>query len=147
VILQKLTSFGVLFAILVIAVTSGIFAEEFSFASKSVLNDLSADEFSISAPAGHVEDISFVQQVSTTGTIEIGAITFTLVADDPNIHSFQVCATLEGPSGIFSPSTDNTPACTNAELQGNKLSNQSIDFLRGVNVSDIVGISISVKEI
>ncbi|MCE9652822.1 MAG: hypothetical protein K8Q89_07200 [Nitrosarchaeum sp.] len=145
-IFEKLTSFGVLFAILVIAITSGIFAEEFSFASQSVLNDLSVDEFSISAPVGHVEDVSFVQQVSPTGTIEIGAITFTLVADDPNIHLFQVCATLEGPSGVFSPSID-TNTCTNAELQGNKLSNQSINFLNGVNVSDIVGISLSVKEI
>ena len=146
-IYQKLSSFGVLFAILVIAVTSGIFAEEFSFAAKPILNDMSTSEFFTSA-VGHVEDVSFVQQVSPTGTIEVDQITFTVVADDPGVRLFEICAVIEGPSGTYSPPIDNSPACTKTELlKGNKSDIQTIDFLNAVNVSDLVGISINVKEI
>lgn len=145
-IYQKLSSFGVLFAILVIAVTSGIFAEEFSFAAKPILDDMSSEFFT--PTVGHVEDVSFVQQVSPTGTIEVDQITFTVVADDPGVRLFQICAVIEGPSGTYSPPIDNSPACTNTELlQGNESDIQTIDFLNAVNVSDLVGISISVKEI
>lgn len=147
-VFQKMTSFGVLFAILVIAVTSGIFAEEFSFATKPILNDLSQDELFTSTPLGHVEDISLSKVVSSTGTIAIDKITFTVVADEPSVHLFQICAVIEGPPGIYSPPSDNSPACTTTELlQGNKSVNQSINFLNAVNVSDLVGISFSVDEI
>jgi len=147
-IFQKLTSFGVLFTILVIAVTSGILAEEFSFATNSITSNLPEDDFLISSPVGHVEDVSFGKLVSSTGTIAINQITFTVVSDDPTVHSFQICAVIEGPSETFSPSIGDKPSCTNTEIDGNGIfTNQSIDFSNPVNVNDVVGISISVKEI
>jgi len=145
---QKFIIFGVLISILVITMASWTMAEESSFVTQSFTNNESEDEFSIHTARGHIEDIVFVKEVSPAGVIEIDEITFTVVNDDQNVHSFQICAIIKGPSGTYSPPIGNAPACTNTELiEGSSKSvNQPIDFLNAINVSDIVDISISIEE-
>jgi hypothetical protein len=145
---QKFIIFGVLISILVITMASWTMAEESSFVTQSFTSNESEDEFSTHIAMGHIEDVVFVKEVSPTGVIEIDKITFTVVNDDQNVHSFQICAIIEGPSGTYSPPIGNAPACTNTELiEGSSKSvNQSIDFLNAINVSDIVDISISIEE-
>ena len=98
---------------------------------------------------GYIEDISWIKKVSVDGVIEIDGITFSIVNNDEISHLFEVCAVIEGPVGEFSASLDNSPACTSLEMvKGNeKLTNQSIDFLKGVKVSDLIDISIIIQEV
>jgi hypothetical protein len=101
------------------------------------------------SPHGHIEDVSWVKKVSTDGVIEIDGITFSIVNNDENSHLYEVCAVIEGPIGEFTSSVDNSPACTSFEMvNGNeKLTNQSIDFFKGVKVSDLIDISIIIQEV
>jgi len=145
---QKYIMFGILLSILVITMTSWTLAEESSFDIQSFVNNETVDGFSTYTPRSHLEDIVFVKKVSSAGVIEIDKITFTVVNDDQNVHSFQICMIIEGPSGTYNPPIGNASACTNLELiEGpGKLVDQSIDFLNAVNVSDIVDISMSIEE-
>jgi len=101
------------------------------------------------SPHGYIEDISWIKKVSADGVIEIDGITFSIVNNDEISHLFEVCAVIEGPIGEFTASLDNSPACTSLEMvKGNeKLTNQSIDFLKGVKVSDLIDISIIIQEV
>ncbi len=98
---------------------------------------------------GEVKDISWVKKVSSEGVIEIKGILFSVFNNDEETHLFEICAVIEGPSGVFSPQLDNDPACTSLEMiKGiEKVENMSIEFSKGVKVSDLTGISIIVQEV
>lgn len=142
--LQKIMTIS--FISILILATSIASADE-SFLIQSFSNS-TLDENSIS-PHGHVEDISWVKKVSLEGVIEIDGITFSIVNEDEKDHLFEICALIEGPPGKFTPSLDSPPTCTSLEMvKGNeRISNQSIDFIKGVKVSDLVDISITIQEI
>ena len=107
------------------------------------------DETSILFPRGYVENISWVKKVSIDGVIEIDGIIFSVINEDDIPHSFEICAVIEGPIGTYTPSLDNTLACTNTEeIEGNNTSiNQSIHFFKGVKVSELIAISITIHEL
>jgi len=100
-------------------------------------------------PQGYVDNISWVKKVSTDGVIEIDGIIFSVINEDNFPHSFEICAVIEGPIGTYTPSIDDSLACTNTEeIEGNSISiNRSIDFSKGVKVSELIDISITIQEL
>lgn len=136
------------FILVLILGTATIALADESFLIQSFSNS-ELEEFSTLVPQGHIEDVSWIKKVSIDGVIEINGINFSVVNDDYNSHLFEICAVIEGPIGEFTPSLDSPPACTSLEIiEGNeKLKNQSIGFLKGVKVSDLIGISIAIQEI
>lgn len=143
---QKITTISFI-SILILATTSIAVADDSFLVQTSPSSKLT--ENSPISLHGYVEDISWVKKVSTDGVIEIDGITFSITNDDETDHLFEICALMEGPVGKFTPSSDSTPACTSLELvkSNQKLANQSIEFTKGVKISDMVDISITIQEI
>lgn len=136
------------FIIILIIATSAM-----AIADESVLNQsFSNSESGISSeltPQGHVEDFSWIKRVSNDGVIEISGIGFSVVNDGKKKHAFEICTIVQGPSEIFTPSMDSPLACTITDkIKSNgKIINQIIDFPKGVKISDLVDISITVQEL
>ena len=143
--LQKLV--GISLVPLLILATSSIALGDQSFLGQPLSSSQLTENGT--SPHGYIEDISWVKKVSVDGVIEIDGITFSIVNNDEISHLFEVCAVIEGPVGEFTASLDNAPACTSLEMvNGNeKLTNQSIDFFKGVKVSDLIDISIIIQEV
>ena len=143
--LQKLV--GISLVPLLILATSSMALGDQSFLAQPLSSSQLAENGT--SPHGYIEEISWIKKVSADGVIEIDGITFSIVNNDEISHLFEVCAVIEGPVGKFSTSLDNSPACTSLEMvKGNeKLTNQSIDFLKGVKVSDLIDISIIIQEV
>lgn len=137
-----------LMLVLVVATSTMALADE-SFLEVPLLNPISNNEPSETVVSGHVENFSWIQRVSTEGVIEISGINFVVINDDDSEHSFQICTVIEGPIGQFTPSFDNPLACTTTEIitNENKSNIQTIELFKGVNVSDLVDITISIREI
>jgi len=135
-----------LMLVLVVATSTMALADE-SFLEVSFLNPISNDE--PSTVSGHVEDFSWIQRVSTEGVIEISGISFVVINNDDSSHSFQICTVIEGPVGQFTPSFDSPLACTTTEIitNENESDRQTIELSKGVNISDLVDITISIREI
>ncbi len=144
---EKIATFSFI-SVLILGTTTISLADE-SFLVQSLSHSELKKEISTFAPQGHIEDISWVKKVSSEGVIEINGIIFTVVNDDHNLHLFEICAVIEGPFGKFTPSFDDPLSCTTLELiEGyGKLVNQSIDFSKGVKVSEIIDISIVIQEL
>lgn len=104
---------------------------------------------SLTESHGHIKDILWVKKVSSEGVIEIKGITFSVFNNDEKPHFFEICAVIEGPLGEFTPQLDSSPACTSLEMiEGiKKMENLSIDFSKGVKVSDMIDISMIIQEI
>ena len=134
-------------SVLILGTATMALADE-SFLIQSFSNSESGEDFT-AIPQGHIEDVSWVKKVSNDGVIEIDGITFSVVNDDHISHLFEICVVIEGPIGEFTPSLNGPLTCTFSEIiEGNeKLTNQSIDFLKGVKVSDLIAISIAIQEI
>ena len=142
---QKLV--GISLVPLLILATSSIALGDQSFLAQPLSSSQLTENGT--SPHGYIEEISWIKKVSVDGVIEIDGITFSIVNNDEISHLFEVCAVIEGPVGEFTASLDNSPACTSLEMvKGNeKLTNQSIDFLKGVKVSDLIDISIIIQEV
>ena len=137
-----------LMLVLVVATSTMALADE-SFIMESFFNPIPGEEIPIDTTRGHVEDFSWIQRVSMDGVIEISGISFVVVNDDDTNHSFQICTVIEGPTGQFTPSFDSPLACTTTEIitKENKSNIQTIEFSKGVKISDLVDITISILEI
>ena len=137
-----------LMLVLVVATSTMALADE-SFLEVSFLNPISNNEPSTTTVSGHVEDFSWIQRVSTEGVIEISGISFVVKNDGDSNHSYQICTVIEGPMGQFTPSFDSPLACTTTEIitNENKSNIQTIELSKGVNISDLVDITISIREI
>jgi len=135
-------------SVLILGTATIALADE-SFLVQSLYNSELKEEMSTFTPRGHIEDVSWVKKVSTEGVIEIDGIIFSVINDDHNSHLFEICAVMEGPFGKFTPSLDNPLSCTSLEMiEGSgKLINQSINFPKGVKVSEIVDVSIVIQEL
>lgn len=142
---QKITTIG-FFSILVLATTSIAMADD-SFLIETSSNSKLTENLPKS-PHGYVENVSWVKKVSTSGVIEIDGIIFSITNYDKIDHLFEICALIEGPVGKYTPPPDSAPACTSPALikSDQKLQNQSIKFGKGVKISDMVDISITVQE-
>ena len=137
-----------LMLVLVIATSTMALADE-SFLEVSFLNPISNNGPSTTTVSGHIEDFSWIQRVSTEGVIEISGINFVVTNYDDSNHSFQICTVIEGPIGQFTPSFDSPLACTTTEIitNENKSNIQTIELSKGVNISDLVDITISIREV
>lgn len=144
---QNFIMYGSIITILIIATISMAIADE-SFLTQSFSNS-EIGETSTFTPRGHMEDISWTKRVSKDGVIEISGIEFSVVNDDDDPHSFEICTIVQGPLEIFTPSLDSSLACTvTDEIESNgKLGKQTINFPNGVKVSDLVDISIAIQEL
>jgi len=133
--------------ILIIATVSMAIADE-SLATQSFLNSENGENPTFT-PRGHIEDFSWVKRVSEDGVIEISGIGFSVINDDDVTHSFEICSIVQGPLEKFTPSLDSQLVCTTSkEIESNeKLTNQSIQFPKGIKISDLVDISIAIQEL
>jgi len=136
-----------LMLVLIVATSTMALADE-SFLEVSFLNPISNNAPSTTTVSGHVEDFSWIQRVSTEGVIEISGISFVVINDDDSNHTFEICTVIEGPMGQFTPSFGNPLACTTTEIITNENQSilQSIKLSKGVNISDLVDITISIRE-
>ena len=137
-----------LMLVLVVATSTMALADE-SFIVESFFDPISSEEIPIDTTRGHIENFSWIQKVSSEGVIEIKGISFVVINDDDANHSFQICTVIEGPTGQFTPSWDSPLACSTTEIitNENKSNIQIIEFSKGVKVSDLVNITISIQEI
>ncbi|PBO84663.1 MAG: hypothetical protein COA77_08415 [Thaumarchaeota archaeon] len=134
--------------VLVVATSTIALADE-SFIVESFFDPISSEEIPKDTVRGHIENFSWIQRVSSEGVIEIKGISFVVINDDDVNHSFQICTVIEGPTGQFSPSFDSPLACATTEIitKENKSDLQIIEFSKGVKVSDLVDITISIQEV
>ena len=144
---QKFTISSSMVAILVISTAAIALADE-SILTQSFL-DYQLNDISELTPHGHIEDFSWMKKVSKDGVIEISGISFSVVNDGKIKNSFEICTVIQGPFGTFTPSLNSPLACTiTHELVSNeKIMNQSIDLPKGVKVSELVDISITIQEL
>ena len=136
------------FIVILIIATSAMAIADESVLTQSFSNSESEISSELT-PHGHVEDFSWIKRVSNDGVIEISGIGFSVVNYDKKKHVFEICTIVQGPLEIFTPSMDSPLACTITDkIKSNgKMINQIIDFPKGVKVSDLVDISITVQEL
>lgn len=137
--------FSSFFIVLILATSSMALADELLI-EKTFL-DVQLENDTI-VPRGHIDDIEWIKRVSSEGVIEIKGISFSVINDDDESHLFQICMIIEGPIGTFTPILENPPTCISTEtIDGkNKIKNQLIEFSKGIQVSDLEGISFTIQE-
>jgi len=108
-----------------------------------------SDNTAVGAARANVTSISFIQEVGTNGVIQINGTNFSVGNEDTvNAHVFQVCLTMEGPIGTFTPAAGESPACTSTTtIAANAIgTGYTINFLTIMNVTSLQNISVSVEE-
>ncbi len=105
-----------------------------------------SDNTAVGSARANVTSIDFIQEVGSNGVIQINGTTFSVGNEDTvNAHVFQVCLTMEGPIGIFTPAAGESPACTS--IAANAVhTDQTINFLTTMNVTSLQNISVSVEK-
>ena len=108
-----------------------------------------SDNTAVGAARANVTSISFIQEVGANGVIQINGTNFSIGnIDTINAHVFQVCLTMEGPIGTFTPAAGESPACTTtASIAANAIhTSHTINFVTNMNVTSLQNISVSVQE-
>ena len=108
-----------------------------------------SDNTTVGAARANVTSIDFIQEVGTNGVIQINGTNFSVGNEDTvNAHVFQVCLTMEGPIGTFTPAAGESPACTSTTtIAANAIgTGYTINFLTIMNVTSLQNISVSVEE-
>ena len=103
----------------------------------------------VGAARANVTSIDFIQEVGSNGVIQINGTNFSIGnIDTVNAHVFQVCMTMEGPIGTFTPAAGESPACiTTASIAANAVhTSHTINFLTMMNVTSLHNISVSIEE-
>ncbi|KAF6247451.1 hypothetical protein C6990_03040 [Nitrosopumilus sp. b3] len=109
-----------------------------------------SDNVEVPAPSVNITSIDFIQEVAENGVIETDAINFSIGNEDTvNSHSYEVCLVMEGPIGVFNPSSGSTPACTTtSSIPANSIvTNQLISTTNATTINDLLNISVSVEEL
>jgi len=109
----------------------------------------SSDNTEVGPARANVTSIDFIQEVGDNGVIQINGTTFSIGNEDTvNTHVFQVCMTIEGPIGIFIPTTGQSPACiSTTAIAANAIhTDHTIYFPTNMNVTSLHNISVSVEE-
>jgi len=76
-------------------------------------NLIGASDNTVGSIKANITSIDFIQQVGSNGVIQINGTTFWVGNEDTvNAHVFQVCLTMEGSIGVFTPAAGESPACT-----------------------------------
>ena len=108
-----------------------------------------SDNTPVPSARANITSIDFIQQVGSNGVIQINGTTFWVGNEDPvNAHVFEICLTMEGPIGTFSPAAGESPACTGTlSIAANAISTgHTINFLIPMNVTSLQNISASIEE-
>jgi len=108
-----------------------------------------SDDNVISAARGNITAVVWVEEVSDKGVIETDSIVFAVGNEDTTqSHTFQVCAVVEGPIGVYIPLAGQVPNCTltgTIAAYGNSTENY-INFT-ALNVTDIFDLSFTMEEL
>ena len=144
---QELLMYGGFIAILIIATTTVALADE-TILIQSGLNSELENKITLHIPHGHIEDISWVERVSNEGTIEISGINFSVINNDDIPHSFETCVGIGKITDEETVKKDNSIVCSHSKIieKKSKLADQKIELSKGVKVSNLKNISISIKE-
>lgn len=108
-----------------------------------------SNNIAVTTARANVTAIDFIQEVAGDGVIQTNGTIFTVGNEDPvNTHTFEICLSMEGPVGVFSPGIGTSPACTttssippNAMLVG-----QTIYIPTPIDILDLLNISVSIEE-
>ncbi len=109
-----------------------------------------SDNVPVPSARANVTSIDFIVEVGSAGVIQTNGTIFTVGNEDTiNAHIFEVCLTMEGPIGVFSPASGSAPACkTTASIPANgKLVGQTIYISPQINVTSLLNISVSIEEL
>jgi len=116
-----------------------------------VFNLIGASDNSIVyAARGNLTEIVWNEEISPLGFIEMDQLTFTVGNEDSSTaHTFEVCAIIEGPVAVFTPSVGTPPECvtTSSIAASAELTGQIISFTNAVIVSNIIDFSFSIEEL
>ncbi|CAD6514610.1 conserved hypothetical protein [metagenome] len=122
-----------------------------SLSTNPQINRIGAsDNQDIAAARGNVTSLAWTEEVNSSGNVATKQIIFTVGNEDPvNTHSFQVCAVIEAPNGVFQPSLGQAPGCVTTSIipPSSILTLQSLNFTNTVQVSDIDNMSFSIEEL
>ena len=108
-----------------------------------------SDNTAVGSARANVTSIDFITEVGSNGVIQINGTNFSIGNEDTvNAHVFQVCLTMEGPIGTFTPATGQSPACTSTlSIAANVIhTDHTINFLTKMNVTSLQNISASIEE-
>lgn len=108
-----------------------------------------SDNVPVLAARVNVTSIDFITQVADDGVIETDGINFSVGNEDIlNAHTFEICLVLEGPTGVFNPTSGSIPACTTtSSIAANAiLVNQIITITNATDINDLRNISITAEE-
>ncbi|MCE9652819.1 MAG: hypothetical protein K8Q89_07185 [Nitrosarchaeum sp.] len=109
-----------------------------------------SDNQVVAAARGNVTGLGWTEEVNVDGNVATKQIKFTVGNEDATAaHSFQACAVLEGPVGVFQPPLGSAPGCivTSTIAASDELTLQSLNFTNTVPVSEIANISFSIEEL
>ena len=108
-----------------------------------------SDNTAVGVARANITSIDFIQEVGSNGVIQINGTTFWVGNEDTvNAHVFEICLTMEGPIGTFTPAAGESPACTSTlSIAANAIhTDHTINFLTTMNVTSLQNISASVEE-
>jgi hypothetical protein len=108
-----------------------------------------SDNTAVGTARANITSIDFIQEVGSNGVIQINGTNFSVGNEDPlNAHVFQICLTMEGPIGTFTPAAGESPACTSTlSIAANAIhTDHTINFVTRMNVTSLENISASVEE-
>ena len=109
-----------------------------------------SDNQVVAAARGNVTALTWTEEVNSAGNVAVKQIVFTVGNEDSAAtHTFQVCAVLEGPIGVFQPPSGTSPSCvsTSSISASGNLASQSLNFTNTVPVTDVANISFSIEEL
>jgi len=109
-----------------------------------------SDNTAVEAARANITSIDFIQEVGSNGVIQINGTDFSVGNEDTiNSHVFEICLTMEGPIGTFTPAAGESPACTTTSaIAANAIdTDNTINFVTKMNVTSLQNISASVEEI
>ena len=121
-----------------------------SLATSTTLNFIGGDDdVSVPAARANITALGWTEEVAPAGVIEVGTITFEVNNEHSATRTFEVCAVLEGPVGVFVPTAGSAPQCvtTSSIAATSTETGLQIVFSPSVNVSDLVDISLSIEEL
>ncbi len=108
-----------------------------------------SDNTAVGAARANITSIDFITDVGDNGVIQINGTNFSVGNEDTvNAHVFEICLTMEGPVGTFTPPAGQSPACTSTlSIAANaRHTDHTITFVIPMNVTSLVNISASVEE-
>ncbi len=109
-----------------------------------------SDNTPVPSSRANVTAIDFIVEVGSQGVIQTNGTIFSVGNEDTaNAHIFEVCLTMEGPIGVYSPGAGASPSCiTTSSIPANAIhTGHTIYIPTEINVTSLLNISVSVEEV